>query len=74
MADALLAQIPPAPVDRPPAEALVGLAWRCARGPREVPDAAEVVGLAYAVEPGATRALRDVARLVHDAGATVRGA
>ncbi|NUO89370.1 MAG: TetR family transcriptional regulator [Dermatophilaceae bacterium] len=71
VADALLAEIPPAPTDRPAAEALTGLAIALREALVQVPDAADVVGLAYAVEPGATRALRDLARLVHDAGATV---
>jgi TetR/AcrR family transcriptional regulator, tetracycline repressor protein len=67
VADVLLAEIPP-PGDRPPAEALVGLAIAVRDALVHVPDAADVVGLAYAVEPGAARALRDLARLVHEAG------
>ena len=70
VADALLAEIPPAPTDRPAAEALTGLAVAVREALVQVPDAADVVGLAYAVEPGATRALRDLARLAHDSGAS----
>ena len=69
VADALLAEIPRPPTDRPAAEALTGLAAAIREALARVPDAADVVGLAYAVEPGATRALRDLARLVHEAGA-----
>jgi len=69
VADVLLAEIPPPAGDRPPAEALVGLAVAVRDALVQVPDAADVVGLAYAVEPGGARALRDLARLVHDAGA-----
>ncbi|GAA2499571.1 TetR/AcrR family transcriptional regulator [Terrabacter carboxydivorans] len=69
VADVLLAEIPSPPVDQPPAEALVGLAVAVRDALVKVPDAADVVGLAYAVEPGAARPLRDLARLVHAAGA-----
>ena len=69
VADVLLAEIPTPSVEQPPAEALVGLAVTVRDALVQVPDAADVVGLAYAVEPGAARALRDLARLVHDAGA-----
>jgi AcrR family transcriptional regulator len=69
VADVLLAEIPVAPRDRPPAEALVGVAVAVRDVLVQVPDGADVVGLAYAVEPGAARPLRDLARLVHDAGA-----
>jgi AcrR family transcriptional regulator len=69
VADVLLAEIPPAPADHPAAEALTGLAVAIRDALVQVPDAADVVGLAYAVEPGAARALRDLTRLVHDAGA-----
>ncbi|GAB3876636.1 TetR family transcriptional regulator [Terrabacter terrigena] len=70
VADVLLAEIPPVPTDRPAPEALAGLAVAIREALVQVPDAADVVGLAYAVEPGAARALRDLARLVHEAGAT----
>ncbi|GAA2745755.1 hypothetical protein GCM10009868_28460 [Terrabacter aerolatus] len=69
VADVLLAEIPAPPVDRPASEALVGLAVAVREVLAAVPDAADVVGLAYAVDPGATRPLRDLARLVHEAGA-----
>ncbi|MGO4598058.1 TetR family transcriptional regulator [Terrabacter sp. 2RAF25] len=69
VADVLLAEIAPPSTDRPAAEALTGLAVAVRDALVQVPDAADVVGLAYAVEPGA-RALRDLARLVHEAGAT----
>lgn len=69
VADALLAEIPTPHVGQPPAEALVGLCVAVREALAQVPDAADVVGMAYAVEPGATRALRDLARLVHEAGA-----
>jgi AcrR family transcriptional regulator len=69
VADVLLAEIPEPPTDQPAAEALSGLAVTIREVLAQVPDAADVVALAYAVEPGATRPLRDLARLVHDAGA-----
>lgn len=69
VAGVLLAEIPVPPPDRPPAEALVGVAVAVRDALVQVPDGADVVGLAYAVEPGAARPLRDLARLVHDAGA-----
>ena len=69
VADVLLAEIPLPTGDRPPAEALVGLAVAVRDALVQVPDAADVVGLAYAVEPGAAPALRELARLVHEAGA-----
>ncbi|GAA1968733.1 hypothetical protein GCM10009817_05860 [Terrabacter lapilli] len=68
VADALLSEIPPPPVGQPPAEALAGLSVGVRDALVQVPDAADVVGLAYAVRPGATRALRDLAGLVHDVG------
>jgi len=68
VADALLAEIAVPPPGQPPEEALAGLAVSLREALVHVPDAADVVGLAYAVEPGATRALRELARLVHDAG------
>jgi AcrR family transcriptional regulator len=69
VADVLLAEIVSPPADQPAADALVGLAVAVREALVKVPDAADVVGLAYAVEPGAARPLRDLARLVHDAGA-----
>src|SRR6476469_9237730 len=69
VADVRLAEIPAPPPDQPPAEALVGGAVAVRDALVQVPDGADVVGLAYAVEPGATRPLRDLARLVQDAGA-----
>jgi TetR/AcrR family tetracycline transcriptional repressor len=69
VADVLLSEIPAPPADQPPADALVGLAVAVREALVTVPDAADVVALAYAVEPGAARPLRDLARLVHDAGA-----
>jgi TetR/AcrR family transcriptional regulator, tetracycline repressor protein len=68
VADVLLAEIPEVPTDRPAVEALTGLAVAIRDALVRVPDGADVVGLAYAVEPGAARALRDLARLVHEAG------
>ncbi|MFC7596822.1 TetR/AcrR family transcriptional regulator [Terrabacter sp. GCM10028922] len=69
VADVLLAEIPEPPTDRPPAEALTGVAVAIREALLRVPDAADVVALAYAVEPGSARPFRDLARLVHDAGA-----
>ena len=69
VADVLLAEIPEAPRDRPAAEALTGLAVAIREAVVQVPDGADVVALAYAVEPGGARALRDLARLVHEVGA-----
>ncbi|WP_374969983.1 TetR family transcriptional regulator [Terrabacter sp. BE26] len=68
VADALLAEIPVPSPERPPEDALAGLAVTIREVLVQVPDAADVVGLAYAVEPGATRALRELGRLVYDAG------
>src|SRR6476620_11181159 len=65
----LLAEIVTPPPDQPAADALVGLAVAVREALVKVPDAADVVGLAYAVEPGAARPLRDLARLVHEAWA-----
>lgn len=70
VADVLLAEIPRPPTGPPAAEALTGLAVAIREALVQVPDAADVVGLAYAVEPGAAQALRDLARLVYEAGAT----
>ena len=70
VADVLLAEIPQpsrATARRPRRSS--GLAVAVREALVQVPDAADVVGLAYAVEPGAARPLRDLARLVHDAGA-----
>jgi AcrR family transcriptional regulator len=64
VADVLLAEVPEPAGDRPPAEALAALALAIRDAIVAVPDGADVVGLAYAVEPGAARPLRDVARLV----------
>jgi AcrR family transcriptional regulator len=69
VADVLLSEIPDPRPDQPPAEALVGLAVAVRDALVQVPDGADVVGLAYAVEPGAARPLRALAQLVHDAGA-----
>jgi AcrR family transcriptional regulator len=69
VADVLLTQVPEPSAGQPPAEALTGVAVAIRETLAQVPDAADVVALAYAVEPGATRALRDLARLVRDAGA-----
>lgn len=69
VADVLLAEIATPSVDQAAADALVGLAVSLREALVTVPDAADVVGLAYAVEPGAARPLRDIARLVHEAGA-----
>ena len=52
VADVLLAEIPVPPPDEPPVEALVGLAVAIREALVQVPDGADVVGLAYAVEPG----------------------
>lgn len=68
VADALLAEVPAVSADRPPAEALAALALAIREAVAPVPDGAGVVALAYAVEPGAARPLRDVTRLVAAAG------
>ena len=68
VADVLLAELPAPPTGQPAAEALTGLAVAIREALVQVPDAADVVALAYAVEPGAARPLRDLASLVHDAG------
>jgi len=69
VAEVLLCEIPAPADDQPPAEALVGLAVAVREALVRVPDAADVVALAYAVEPGAAQPLRELARLVHDVGA-----
>ncbi|EWT00740.1 TetR family transcriptional regulator [Intrasporangium oryzae NRRL B-24470] len=64
VADALLARIEEPHPERPPAESLASLASAIREAVLQVPDGAEVVALAYAVEPGSVRPLRDVVRLV----------
>lgn len=66
--DLLLAELPQPRDTVPPREALAGLALAMREALVHVPDAAEVVGLAYAVEPGSARALRDLAHLVERCG------
>lgn len=68
VAAALLEQVPEPSPDAPAAEALGSLAMAIREALVRVPDAAEVVSLAYAVEPGAARPLRDLARLVTRVG------
>ena len=68
VADVLLAEVSEPTGDRPPAEALAALALAIREAIAPVPDGADVVALAYAVEPAAARPLRDVARLVGAAG------
>jgi AcrR family transcriptional regulator len=68
VADVLLAEIAEPPADEPPVEALVGLAVAIREAVVQVPDGADVVALAHAVEPGSVRPLRGLARLVHAAG------
>ena len=64
VADALLARIDEPHAERPPAEALASLAVAIRDAVLQVPDGAEVVALAYAVDPESVRPLRDVVRLV----------
>jgi AcrR family transcriptional regulator len=68
VADVLLAEVPEPAGDRPTPEALAALALAIREAIASVPDGADVVALAYAVEPGAARPLRDLARLVSTAG------
>ena len=68
VADVLLAEVPEPAGDRPTPEALAALALAIREAIAPVPDGADVVALAYAVEPGAARPLRDLARLISTAG------
>jgi AcrR family transcriptional regulator len=68
VADVLLAGVPEPAGYRPPTEALAALALAIREAIAPVPDGADVVALAYAVEPAAARPLRDVTRLVGAAG------
>ena len=68
VADLLLAAVPEPAGDRPPTEALSAHALAVREALSAVPDGADVVALAYAVEPGAARPLRDLVRLVGSAG------
>ena len=70
VADVLLAEVPEPAGDRPPADALVALALAIREAIAPVPDGADVLALAYAVEPAAARPLRDLARLAAALGAT----
>ncbi len=64
VADALLAAITVPPADQPPEEAVVSLALAIRGAVLMVPDGAEVVALAYAVEPRAAGPLRELSRQV----------
>jgi TetR/AcrR family tetracycline transcriptional repressor len=66
--DVLLGQVPRPAADADPVEALAGLAAAVRDALARVPDAADVVGVAYAVEPGSSRPLRDLAALVRRTG------
>jgi AcrR family transcriptional regulator len=68
VADVLLAETPEPRPDQPPGEALSGLALAIRDALVRVPDGADVVALAYAVEPGRARPLRDLAQLVSRLG------
>ena len=72
VADVLLSEIPTVRHDVPAAESLASLALSIREALVTVPDGADVVGLAYAVEPGAVRPLRDLADLVGRAGSPPR--
>ncbi|MGW5238807.1 TetR family transcriptional regulator [Monashia sp. NPDC004114] len=69
VADALLARIPEPSPDQPPREALASLAVAIREALVQVPDGADVVALAYAVEPG--RPMRHLAALVARSGVPV---
>jgi AcrR family transcriptional regulator len=69
VADALLADVVPPRPDLPPAEALAASAVAIRDAIAHVPDAGEVVGLAYAIDADAVRPLRDLARLAGRVGA-----
>ena len=71
VADALLSEVPEIAGDRPAAEALAALALAIREAIAPVPDGADVVALAYAVEPAAARPLREVSRLLAAAGVPV---
>ena len=66
VAEVLLASIPEPSADHPPREALASLALAIREALVRVPDGADVVALAYVVEPG--RQVRDLAALVSQAG------
>ncbi|MEO7754038.1 MAG: TetR family transcriptional regulator [Terracoccus sp.] len=62
VADALLSEIPVPSADQPPEEAVVSLSLAVRGAVLRVPDGAEVVALAYAVEPKAAGPLRELSR------------
>lgn len=68
VAGALLAEVPEPRGEVPPLEALAALATSLRDALAPVPDAADVVGMAYAAEPDSVRPLREVGRLVAKAG------
>lgn len=68
VAAALLAEVPEPRGDVPPLEALAAWATAVRAALAPVPDAADVVGMAYAAEPASVRPLREVGGLVSRAG------
>ncbi len=68
VAAALLAEVPPPRDDLPPIEALSALATALHAALASVPDAADVVGMAYAAERGSPTALRHLRDWVSRAG------
>ena len=68
VAGALLAEVPEPPGDLRPNEALAVLATAVRAALAPVPDAADVVGMAYAAERAAVPALRELRGLVGRAG------
>jgi len=68
VADVLLSEIAGPRAEQPAREALASLAVDMREALVRVPDGADVVALAYAVEPRGTRPLRDLAHLVERAG------
>lgn len=68
VAAALLAEVPEPRADLPPTEALAVLSTAVRAALAQVPDAADVVGMAYAADPASVRALGLASALIARAG------
>jgi AcrR family transcriptional regulator len=68
VAELLLVEIPEPPRDQPAPDALASLAIGIREVLLRVPDGADVVALAYALDPLAARPLRDLGHLVRRSG------
>ena len=72
VADVLLDEIEEPAPDQPAVEALASLAMAVREALVRVPDGADVVALAYAVEPKAMRIVSDLVHLISKAGVPAR--